>query len=187
MSLLTISHEHDPSHYETISDFETMQRTLAALGVLFERWQADTEIAVDATQAQILDAYKHSIAFLNQQYGFKSVDVIHLTPDHPERTALRQKFLSEHSHDDFEIRFFVRGCAIFYLHIENLVYMVQCNQGDLISVPAQTQHWFDMGEHPDFSCIRMFTTEQGWQAKLTGSDIATQFPTYEQLVKLVQH
>jgi 1,2-dihydroxy-3-keto-5-methylthiopentene dioxygenase len=46
-------------------------------------------------------------------------------------------------------------------------------------VPANTTHWFDMGENPNFKCIRFFTTENGWEANFTGSDIATRFPGYD--------
>jgi len=47
-------------------------------------------------------------------------------------------------------------------------------------VPANTTHWFDMGENPHFTCIRLFTTADGWVADFTGSDIATKFPTLDQ-------
>jgi 1,2-dihydroxy-3-keto-5-methylthiopentene dioxygenase len=105
-----------------------------------------------------------------------------LTPDHPEKSAFRQKFLAEHIHDDFEVRFFVEGSGLFYLHNEDKVYAVLCEQGDLISVPANTTHWFDMGENPRFTCIRLFTTADGWVANFTGSEIAKTFPTFDQYI-----
>ncbi len=99
---------------------------------------------------------------LNKRYGFKSIDVIGLNPDHPEKDTLRQKFLAEHTHADFEVRFFVEGCGLFYLHANDKVYTLLCEKGDLISVPANTTHWFDMGTSPYFKCIRFFTTPEGW-------------------------
>ena len=51
--------------------------------------------------------------------------------------------------------------------------------GDLISVPAGTTHWFDMGSRPDFTCIRFFTTPEGWIGNFTGSDTATRFPDFD--------
>jgi len=59
------------------------------------------------------------------------------------------------------------------------VYGVLCEAGDLISVPAGTRHWFDMGGAPDFQCIRLFTTPEGWVADYTGDDIARRFPRLE--------
>ena len=52
-----------------------------------------------------------------------------------------------------------------------------CEKDDLISVPTGTPHWFDMGDSPSFTCIRLFDSEEGWVANYTGSDIAKSFPT----------
>jgi 1,2-dihydroxy-3-keto-5-methylthiopentene dioxygenase len=37
-----------------------------------------------------------------------------------------------------------------------------------------------MGENPDFKCIRLFTTEDGWVADFTGNPISDRFPTLDQ-------
>ena len=180
MSALTLYPEHQPGSGTTHQDFSVMAETLSEIGVQFERWQAEYAFAADAEAQTVLDAYQGSIARLKQQYGFQSVDVISLKADHPNKDQLRQKFLAEHTHSDFEVRFFVEGRGLFYLHVADKVYAVLCEQGDLISVPANTTHWFDMGENPDFKCIRLFTTEEGWVAQFTGNDIATRFPTLDQ-------
>ena len=49
----------------------------------------------------------------------------------------------------------------------------------LISVPANTRHWFDMGSNPNFKCIRLFTTADGWVGNFTGSEIAKTFPDFD--------
>ncbi len=105
-----------------------------------------------------------------------------MTPDHPKKQELREKFLKEHTHSDFEVRYFVYGDGVFYLHPNDKVYILHCTAGDLISVPPNTKHWFDMGNSPNFKCIRLFTTEEGWVAQYTGSDIADRFPKYEEVV-----
>ena len=56
---------------------------------------------------------------------------------------------------------------------------VVCTQGDLISVPADTPHWFDMGARPHFQAIRFFTNPEGWVASFTGSAIAQRYPRFE--------
>ena len=48
-------------------------------------------------------------------------------------------------------------------------------KGDLISVPANTRHWFDMGPNPNFIAIRMFNNPDGWVANFTGDHISTHF------------
>lgn len=171
---------------QTLTDFPAIAAALGELGVQFERWQAGQALAEDADQEAVLYAYRTDVDKLNAQYGFQSVDVVALGPDHPQKAEMRQKFLAEHTHSDFEVRFFVDGSGLFYLHVGDKVYMVLCEKGDLISVPANTTHWFDMGENPHFKCIRFFTTPDGWVGNFTGSDIATRFPTFDSYVGSLQ-
>jgi 1,2-dihydroxy-3-keto-5-methylthiopentene dioxygenase len=105
--------------------------------------------------------------------------VVSLTADNPHKTAFREKFLNEHTHSEDEVRFFVDGKGLFSLHIENQVFEVLCTRSDLISVPANTRHWFDMGENPNFIAIRFFNNPEGWVANFTGSDIASKFSRLE--------
>jgi 1,2-dihydroxy-3-keto-5-methylthiopentene dioxygenase len=95
-------------------------------------------------------------------------------------------FITEHFHRDFEVRFFVDGRGLFYLHIGDKVYCVLCKKNDLISVPANTSHWFDMGSAPDFKAIRLFTTDEGWVAEFTGSDISGKFPDFDEYLHIVK-
>ncbi len=164
---------------ESLQNHDDISTRLQGIGVRFVRWRAHQPLSVTATQDDVIAAYKESIDRLMVEYDFKSVDVIALRPDHPERQMLRQKFLDEHIHSDFEVRFFVEGKGLFYIHADDKVYGVMCEQGDLISVPAGAKHWFDMGAIPDFKCIRLFTTSEGWVASYTGDTIAKSFPTFE--------
>ena len=182
MTSLTIYPGNLPEHGERYTDFTDIQHQLDALGVLIERWKANWPLAADAYQSAVLIAYVDEIGRLMQRYDFQSVDVVKLTPNHPDKVTLRQRFLAEHIHKDFEVRFFVEGRGLFYLHVAGKVYAVLCEQGDLISVPANTMHWFDMGADPKFACIRLFTAADGWVADFTGSDIAKKFPTFDQYV-----
>ncbi|MEC4747398.1 cupin [Methylomicrobium sp. Wu6] len=182
MSALTVYPDNQPQAGELFTEFAEIEAQLGGIGVQFERWTADGELALDADQDAVVAAYRDSVDRLMRQYGFQSVDVVSLQPDHPQKAAFREKFLAEHTHGDFEVRFFVDGKGLFYLHVGGKVYAVLCEKGDLISVPANTTHWFDMGENPCFKCIRLFTTAEGWVASFTGSDIAKSFPTYDQYV-----
>jgi 1,2-dihydroxy-3-keto-5-methylthiopentene dioxygenase len=59
------------------------------------------------------------------------------------------------------------------------VLLLRCERGDLLSVPAGTRHWFDMGTVPHFCAIRMFGSEAGWVAAFTGDPIAQRFPSFD--------
>ncbi|NIJ19030.1 1,2-dihydroxy-3-keto-5-methylthiopentene dioxygenase [Sphingomonas naasensis] len=151
---------------------------LAPLGVRFEQWPA-RPLPADADPAAVLDAFAPEVARLQAENGYRTVDVIRMTPDHPERAALRAKFLSEHRHSEDEVRFFVEGAGLFMLRDDAHVHAVLCEAGDLISVPAGMRHWFDMGPHPRFTAIRLFIEPAGWVADFTGDAIADRFPRHE--------
>jgi 1,2-dihydroxy-3-keto-5-methylthiopentene dioxygenase len=108
--------------------------------------------------------------------GAGSADVLKLTPDNPQKDVLRAKFLNEHSHTEDEVRFFVHGSGNFILHLNGRIYDAHCTAGDLISVPANIQHWFDAGERPFFTALRIFTDTSGWVPHFTGTDISSRFP-----------
>lgn len=179
MSELRIYRENDPLFNLVYTDHDAIARELDTIGIFFERWQADQELADNASQEEVIGAYRDSVDQLMEKYGFQSVDIIGVTPDHPEKDALRAKFLDEHTHSDYEVRFFVDGKGLFYIHANDQVYAVLCEKGDLISIPADTTHWFDMGPQPHLKCIRLFTNPEGWVANFTGSDIAEHFPRLE--------
>jgi 1,2-dihydroxy-3-keto-5-methylthiopentene dioxygenase len=151
-------------------------RELGSVGVRFERWDASKPVLPGASPDDVIAAYRSDIERLQRDEGYQAVDVISLTPDHPDRASLRAKFLNEHTHSEDEVRFFVAGRGQFTLHIGDKVYEVLCEQGDLIGVPDNTRHWFDMSEAPYFIAIRLFTNKEGWVANFTGSDIAERFP-----------
>ena len=180
MSRLRIFDENDPATPEFASyDPDFIAEELKKLGVTFERWQASRPIAPGDSPEQVMDAYRADIDRLVAERGFKSVDVVSIAPDNPQREAMRAKFLDEHFHKEDEVRFFVAGSGLFTLHVGGKVYEIECVQDDLIGVPDSTLHWFDMGPEPSFVAIRFFTEPDGWVGHFTGTDIARQFPRYE--------
>lgn len=176
MSELRVFSDDNPTHATFASrDHAAIAARLNQAGIRFEQWEADREIAPDDGPEAILAAYAEPIERLKREGGYVTVDVVSMWPDHPEREAARKKFLEEHTHAEDEVRFFVNGKGLFSLHIGDEVLEVLCERGDLISVPANTTHWFDMGPEPEFTAIRLFTTPEGWVAEFTGSDIAQRF------------
>lgn len=176
MSHLQIFDESDASTPLLDTDDAGLIATeLSAIGVRFERWPTRNVASAD----EVLTAYAAEIAQLVAADGYQSIDVMGVTPDHPDRATIRTKFLSEHTHAEDEIRFFVEGQGLFTLHEGGRVFNMLCTKGDLLSVPAGMRHWFDMGEHPHFSVIRLFLNPDGWIATFTGDDIADRFPRLE--------
>ncbi len=183
MSLLVV-YDEEGRLLEVERDYEKISQRLASIGIRLERWEAKAELPWSAGQEEVLEAYKEDVDRIVKEFDFKSIDVVSLTPEHPKKEELRNMFLSEHTHSDFEVRFFVDGCGTFYLHPEDKVYAVLCEKGDFISVPANTKHWFDMGTEPFFKAIRFFSIPDGWVANFTGSDISQKIPIHDHILKL---
>lgn len=182
MSHLSIHQSDRPSFaLLTTSQPDVITRLLADIGVAFRQWPLERSFSGDESSELVLQTWQCQINQLMLDEGYTTADVVSVSPEHPERQALRQKFLAEHTHSENEVRFFVRGGGVFFLHVKGFVYRVICTRGDLISVPANTPHWFDMGQVPDFTAIRLFTDPQGWVAHYTGSDLSHFFASpYEQ-------
>ena len=148
-----------PSLHTT--DAAIVAEELSQRGIRFQQWPTHGELDATSSQEEILAAYSAEIAQVQADGGYQTVDAISLGPDHPQRAELRQKFLSEHTHSEDEVRFFVDGKGLFCLHIGDEVLQVLCERNDWLSVPAGTRHWFDMGERPCFSAIRFFNNKRG--------------------------
>lgn len=168
-------------------DVTEIAAELSQHGISLERWDT-VALAADAGQDEVLAAYAAEVARVSAEGPYPLVDVVRMVPDDgdPEwpakATAARTKFLDEHTHDEDEVRFFVEGTGCFYLHLGDKVYAVVCTEGDLMSVPAGTTHWFDMGSRPRFCAIRFFQEEDGWVAGFTGVPISAGMPTLDELL-----
>lgn len=158
------------------SDADAIRQKLNGKGVRFERWEADRDLGADPTPEKVIAAYQHAIDRLVAEKGYQSWDVISMRADNPQKETLRTKFLSEHIHGEDEVRFFVEGAGLFCLHLDGHIYQILCEKNDLISVPAGTPHWFDMGSAPHFTAIRIFDNQEGWIARFTGDTIADAYP-----------
>ena len=187
MTLLTVWADDQPATpILRTSDHGEIAQTLQPLGVVFEHVPVGDRLPDSASQDEVLEAHRPLVDRLVAEHGYRLVDVAQLHPvdsDEWRSTAAgaRAKFLNEHTHDEEEIRYFVAGSGVFYLHIDGRVHAMLCTPGDLLSVPALTTHWFDMGTQPDFTAIRFFHDDDGWVGTFTGSDIATRFPTFDEL------
>ncbi|CAM2966187.1 cupin [Mycobacterium intermedium] len=189
MTLLQIMADTDATDVRLLTDDAAVIGTeLARRGIAFDRWPAMPDLDAATPTTDILARYREHVAQLNADGRYKFIDVIRLQPDDGDpdwadkAAEARGKFLSEHRHAEDEVRFFVTGRGCFYLHLEPEVVAVVCEGGDLLSVPAGTRHWFDMGLRPDFVAIRFFEQQDGWIGDFTGDPIGQRFPSIDQLV-----
>jgi 1,2-dihydroxy-3-keto-5-methylthiopentene dioxygenase len=188
MTLLQVMPDDDAENVRLrTTDEASIAATLREYGVQFTRWELMLDPEVITTDEAILRAYSSKIRELADRGNYQLVDVAQLRPHDgdpgwAERSAqARSTFRNEHKHDENEVRFFAAGRGCFYLHLGSEVIAVVCEAGDLLSVPASTLHWFDMGSRPDFVAIRFFQKEDGWIGDFTGNAISSLFPTLDTL------
>ncbi|MFC9927911.1 acireductone dioxygenase [Streptomyces sp. NPDC127190] len=188
MTLLTTWVDSEPRKAVLrTTDPSEIAAALSGIGVRYEQWPVRDDLPDGSDSATVLAAYRAEVDKLVAEESFTTVDVVSLfpsdAPDWPDTAkAARERFLREHTHDDDdEVRFFVAGAGIFYLHVNGEVHAVYCEKGDLLGVPRGTTHWFDMGTVPAFTAIRFFHEEDGWIGNFTGSDIATRFPDFDEI------
>ena len=162
-----------PDQQLTLTDQGEIKSFLNERGVFFDQWEASVKFEDDADQETILGAYEHVLQPYMKQNGYHTADVINVTPSTPNLEALKHKFLTEHTHTEDEVRFFVDGEGLFWFNQENgqPVYVVICQKGDLISVPANTKHWFDLGPKCFVKAIRIFIDQSGWVPHYTESGV----------------
>ena len=164
-----------PKTNETIEDQNKVKSFLSERGVEFANWEASQKLNDDDSQETILAAYEHELRPFMQKHGFKTADVINVTPQTENIEAIRQKFLKEHTHSEDEVRFFVDGAGDFWFHLEEEVFCLKCVAGDFLSVPKGAKHWFDLAPGYFVKAIRIFSNQEGWVAHYTGSGIDAQY------------
>lgn len=154
------------------TDLEAIKMIIGKYNIYLARWEANIPLNKDSTQEEILAAYSHELKPFMEKNGYVTADVINVHPGTPNLSAIREKFMKEHTHSEDEIRFFVDGEGIFWFHFDDgEVYSVTCTAGDFMSVPKNYKHWFDL--HPKYfvKAIRIFSNVEGWTPNYTNSNI----------------
>ncbi len=75
-------------------DPAVIKAELAKRGISIQRWPAKVKLNQNSSESDILAAYAVEIARVQADGRYATVDAIRITPDHPDREALRQKFLA---------------------------------------------------------------------------------------------
>lgn len=164
---------------QTCVEAQEIEAELEKIKIGFEQW-GTKKLDDNSSEAEIAQAYQEEINKTLKENSFSNFDIVSVNPDLAGIEKLKEKFLPEHTHDDNEVRFFIEGSGLFCVNQNEKVYEILCEEGDYISVPANTKHWFDMGSQAKFKCIRFFEDEAGWVAKYTGSQIASEHPGFDE-------
>src|SRR5215510_10152752 len=134
-----------PAKELTVERSEEIANYLADVGIDYERWEGIKDVSADASDDEILEAYRDEIEKLKAKGGYVTADVINVVPTTPGLDEMLNKFNKEHWHDEDEVRFIVKGHGLFHIAPKDGdVVSIEMEAGDLIRVPRGTMHWFNL-------------------------------------------
>jgi 1,2-dihydroxy-3-keto-5-methylthiopentene dioxygenase len=143
---------------------------LADVGIEYEIWTPSHPIAPDSPANAILSAYQEEIGRLKARGRYVTADVIDVNPQTPGLESMLEKFRQEHWHDEDEVRFVIHGQGLFNIRPRlGPVVAIEVEAGDLIRIPRQTWHWFNLCPNRAIRAIRLFQNPAGWTPQYTGS------------------
>lgn len=132
--------------------------TLGANGVHYQKLSLDE------------DAYQPHLDRLRDERGYGTQDTIQLTPQTENLEAICKKFDDEHSHAEDEVRFVLSGEGIFDIRSNADEWMrVVVEPGDLIVVPKDKFHRFELTDKKAIHCVRLFQDPAGWVPEYRGA------------------
>ncbi|MCB9228804.1 MAG: cupin domain-containing protein [Deltaproteobacteria bacterium] len=148
----------------TLSEPESISRTLAEEGILYESW--NLHLAEGSTDADVLAAYHTDLETIKKDRGYRTADLVSLDPKTPDFSGICERFAREHHHLEDEVRFVVEGEGVFEVQAlsGDFFFKIRTGPGDLIVIPAGRRHLFYLTDDSRIRCIRLFRNEDGWKA-----------------------
>lgn len=172
-----------PDERET-RDFPAIQGKLSEIGITLREWPAPEDARAqtllakaalsDAEKEELLRAVDNRFETLKQEAGYATRDMIVLHEDVPGLAAMLGKFDKVHYHTDDEVRYILAGKGYFgFVDKGGSQFMLEVSAGDYINVPANTEHWFTLGDSTRIKAVRYFIDTSGWAPVYTERTVAS--------------
>jgi 1,2-dihydroxy-3-keto-5-methylthiopentene dioxygenase len=170
-------------------DRAEIQRRLGPLGITLRTWPVPTQPDVQALltnaalepdeQRTVLDSVDHRLEELRAAHGYSTCDLIVIHEAIPGLAEMLAKFEKIHYHTDDEVRYIVAGRGYFgFVDGSGEQFMVEVSAGDYINVPANTEHWFTLGDSQRIKAVRYFIDKTGWTPVYTERALAFDSDTF---------
>lgn len=165
-----------PDRNILIEDPEEARVYLSRIGIHYESWKASAPLGDNSTSEEILSAYSKDIENLKNTGGYNTADVIDMNSSTEGLDAMLEKFNKEHWHDEDEVRFTLEGRGLFHINpMDGEVAVVEVSKGDLIRIPKNTLHWFELCQEKRIRAIRLFQNKSGWTPYYSGSGLDARY------------
>lgn len=111
-------------------------------------------------------SYRCLVDDLKSERGYVAEDEVVLMPDTPGLEQLAEKFFTEHSHAEDEVRFVLSGSGVFDVRSKDDRFMrIEMEAGDVLVVPKGRNHRFKLARAREIRCLRLFKEPAGWEAQ----------------------
>ncbi|MBH0178402.1 MAG: hypothetical protein HP491_11190 [Nitrospira sp.] len=110
-----------PDRHIHLAEERAIQQFLQERGICYDHRPAEAS-PIDPSDEDILQAYTCWLKPFMDKNGYRTADVIRVTPATPNVPAIRDKFLREHTHSEDEVRFFVDGESVLTQLKKSLTY-----------------------------------------------------------------
>lgn len=166
--------------YKVSDDVTEFSEELSEAGVHFEQWKTFSHLPnAPILEEDVFKIYREDIDRVKGLYGYTQVDLATMKPDDAFSISVRGRYLSEHTHEEDEVRFFISGKVLVYLHINHKIHILECTKGDFLIIPAGIEHWMDIGPKPNFTVIRWFNSKKAFVNQFTEGYVAEATPRWE--------
>lgn len=174
-----------PDENLILQDYDKVKEFLEGINIAYDYWEPIAGLPQDASAEEVLNAYSKPINKLKRRGGYVTADVITVNKNTPGLDAMLAKFNIEHRHDEDEVRYILSGRGLFHIHSQqqqqqqrqqqqqqrDQVVAVEVEAGDLICIPRETLHWFNLCGDRKIRAIRLFQDVSGWTPRYTHSAI----------------
>ena len=165
-----------------ITDLSQIREQLSTLNVELAHWPIDkterTEALLTADtltaedKEELLKALDNRFEEQKSAFGYQTRDLIVLHKDVPGLDDMLKIFDKAHTHSDDEVRYIVDGSGFFgFIYPDGKQVMLKVEAEEYIRVPANTEHWFVLDSDRRIKAVRYFTSQEGWVANYTGTEL----------------
>jgi 1,2-dihydroxy-3-keto-5-methylthiopentene dioxygenase len=175
-----------PDHRE-VRELSRITAELARLGIALRHWPLPQHRDVrtllaqaslnDQEMGEVLHAVEHRFEELSREAGYAARDLIVIHEGIPGLRTMLSKFEAIHYHTDDEVRYVLAGKGYFGLvDGAGRQVLLEVGAGDYVNVPANTEHWFTLGDSRRIKAVRYFIDTSGWAPVYTNREVTVSVP-----------
>lgn len=163
---------------KSFRDLDQIASALRGCGVTLAAWSIPEDqslrsllqktVLTELEKEQVLAVFEPRFNQLKGDFGIQSRDLVVLSEETENLENLLQMFSDCHTHDDDEIRYIIDGEGVFgFVLPDRSQVKLLLEPGEFISVPKNTEHWFELTPNKRVKAVRYFSNKEAWTPHYT--------------------